>query len=346
MAPMLPDRRRLGIHLPLGKGMLRAAERAGEIGATALQIFGDNPTAWRRRAEPPDEQVAFRERIAALDIGPVAVHAAYLVNLTGPDAAFFERSVAILAQDLRSAPGFGASYVNVHTGSHRDTGVGAGTARLAEGVVRTLDQVPDGPDAATLVLENSAGGGYGLGTTVEELAGIAEAIARRGVADSRVAFCLDVAHLWAAGYRLSDPRETDSLVEAFDRHIGLGRLALIHLNDSRMGLGSRLDRHQHVGAGGIGEAGMAHLLTHPRLAHVAYILETPGMDDGYDAVNMDRARALAEGRPLVPLSPEAMNLPGSRARSAAPAGAGGSDRGSQAPESRTPALGGRRSLSP
>lgn len=314
MARMLPDGRRLGAHLPLGKGMVKAAERAHEIGANAIQIFGDNPTAWRRRAEPPGEQAAFRDRLAALDIGPVAVHAAYLVNLAGPDAAFFERSVAVLAQDVRSAPGFGARFVNVHTGSHRDTGVETGTARLADGVARVLDEVPGGPDAATLVLENSAGGGFGLGTTVEELAGIAEAIGRRGVADSRVAFCLDVAHLWAAGYRLSDPRETDALVDAFDRRIGLDRLALIHLNDSKTAVGSRLDRHEHVGAGGIGEAGMAHLLTHPRLRHVAYILETPGMDDGYDAVNMDRARALAEGRPLVPLPPEAMNLRGSRAR--------------------------------
>jgi deoxyribonuclease IV len=314
MARMLPDGRRLGVHLPLGKGMRKAAERAHEIGATALQIFGDNPTAWRRRAEPPGEQAAFRERLAELDIGPVAVHAAYLVNLAGPDPAFFERSVAILAQDLRSAPGFGARYVNVHTGSHRNAGIDKGTARLADGVARVLGEVPDGPDAATLVLENSAGGGFGLGTTVEELAGIAEAIARRGVADSRVAFCLDVAHLWAAGYRLSEPSESDALIDAFDREIGLGRLAMIHLNDSRMGLGSRVDRHQHVGAGGVGERGMAHLLTHPRLGHVAYILETPGMDEGYDAVNMERARALAEGRPLTPLPPEALNIRGSRAR--------------------------------
>jgi deoxyribonuclease-4 len=316
MAGMLPDGRRLGAHLPLGNGMVRAAERAHAIGANALQIFGDNPTAWRRRAEPPGEQAAFRERIAELGIGPVAVHAAYLVNLAGPDAGFFERSVAVLAQDLRSAPGFGASLVNVHTGSHRDTGVDTGIARLAEGVARVLDEVPDGSDAATLVLENSAGGGFGVGTTVEELAGIAEAIARRGVADSRVAFCLDIAHLWAAGYRLSDPPETDVLVEAFDRRIGLDRLVLIHLNDSKTGVGSRLDRHEHVGAGGIGEAGMAHLLTHPRLGHVAYILETPGMGEGYDAVNLDRARALAQGRPLAPLPPEAMNLRGSRARTA------------------------------
>jgi deoxyribonuclease-4 len=316
MAAMLPDGRRLGAHLPLGNGMVRAAERAHAIGANALQIFGDNPTAWRRRAEPPGEQAAFRERVAALGIGTVAVHAAYLVNLAGPQAAFFERSVAVLAQDLRSAPGFGARFVNVHTGSHRDTGVEVGIARLADGVARVLDEVPGGPDAATLVLENSAGGGFGVGTTVEELAGIAEAIARRGVVASRVAFCLDVAHLWAAGHRLSDPSETDAVIEAFDRRIGLDRLALIHLNDSKTAVGSRLDRHEHIGAGGIGEAGMAHLLTHPRLRHVTYILETPGMDEGYDAVNMDRARALAGGRPLVALPPEAMNLRGSRARTA------------------------------
>jgi deoxyribonuclease IV len=315
MARMLPDRR-LGAHLPLGKGMVKAADRAHEIGASALQIFGDNPTAWRRRSEPPSEQAAFRERIVALGIWPVAVHAAYLVNLAGPDAAFFEQSVAVLAQDLRSAPGFGARFVNVHTGSHRDTGVDTGIARLADGVARVLDEVPGGPDAATLVLENSAGSGFGLGTTVEELAAIAEAVARRGVAENRVAFCLDLAHLWAAGFRLSEPRESDALLEAFDRQIGLDRLAMIHLNDSKTGVGSRLDRHEHVGAGGIGEAGMAHLLTHPRLRHVAYILETPGMDEGYDAINMDRARALAEGRRLAPLPPEAMNLRGSRARSA------------------------------
>jgi deoxyribonuclease-4 len=313
---MLPDGRRLGAHLPLGNGMVRAAERAEAIGATALQIFGDNPTAWRRRTEPPAEQAAFVKRITALGIEPVAVHAPYLVNLAGPDSDFFERSVGVLAHELLSAPGFGARFVNVHTGSHRDTGVPAGVARLAAGVARVLDEVPAGPEAAVLVLENSAGGGFGVGATVEELADIADAVAGRGVAASRVAFCLDVAHLWAAGYRLSDPRETDAVVDAFDRRIGLERLAMIHLNDSKSEVGSRLDRHEHVGAGGIGEVGMAHLLTHPALRHVCYILETPGMDEGYDAVNMDRARALARGLPLEPLPPEAMNLRGSRARSA------------------------------
>jgi deoxyribonuclease-4 len=313
---MLSPELRIGAHLPLGEGMVRAAERAREIGATALQIFGDNPTAWRRRQEPPSEQAAFRERLRHYGIGPVAVHAAYLVNLAGPDPEFFARSVEVLASDLAAAPGFGARFVNVHTGSHRDTGLLAGSRRLADGVSRVLDRVEDGPSAATLVLENSAGGGFGIGATVEELAVIAEQLAARGVPRDRVAFCLDTAHLWAAGYRLSEPDETDPLLEAFDRQIGLDRLVMLHLNDSKSECGSRLDRHEHVGAGRIGERGMTHLLRHPRLRGRPWYVETPGMDVGYDLVNVTRARSLAAGVPLDPLPPEAMELRGSRARSA------------------------------
>ena len=316
MALMLPDGRRLGAHLPLGTGMVRAVERAAEIGASAIQIFGDNPTAWRRRVDPPREQPAFRARLAELDIRPVTIHAAYLVNLAGPDPDLYERSVGVLARELQMAPGFGATFVNVHTGSHRAAGVRAGTERIAEGVARSLAATDDGPDDAVLLLENSAGGGFGLGATVDELAGIARAIADCGIPDRRVGFCLDTAHAWGAGYRLSDPDATDELLAEFDARIGLERLRILHLNDSKSELGSYLDRHEHIGAGRIGEIGMAHLLRHPRLAHVTYYIETPGMDEGYDAVNIARAIALAEGRPLAPLPPGAMTLRGSRARTA------------------------------
>ena len=109
---------------------------------------------------------------------------------------------------------------------------------------------------------------------------------------------------------------TDSLVEGFDHRIGLDRLQLIHLNDSKSELGSRMDRHEHIGAGQIGEAGMAHLIRHPRLAGATYILETPGMDEGYDAINLARAVALARGEPLAALPPGAFTLRSSRSRSA------------------------------
>jgi hypothetical protein len=131
-----------------------------------------------------------------------------------------------------------------------------------------------------------------------------------------VGFCLDTAHAWAAGHDLSDPDTTDDLMLDFAARIGLDRLSVIHLNDSKSALGSRMDRHEHVGAGQIGETGMAHLLRHPLLANVAYIVETPGMDEGYDAINVARAVALARGEPLAPLPPGALTLRGSRSRAA------------------------------
>jgi deoxyribonuclease-4 len=345
MARMLPDGRRLGAHLPLGNGMVKAADRAAEIGATALQIFGDNPTAWKRRSGPPAEQEAFRARLAQHGISPLVVHASYLINLAGPDPDFFERSMALLAAELRDAPGLGARYVNVHIGSHRGSGVDVGVERLADGLVETLARAGEG---ATILLENSSGGGWGLGISVVELAAIAEAVDRRGVPRERVGFCLDTAHAWGAGYDLSNPAATDALLEEFAQRIGLDRLPVIHLNDSKSALGSRMDRHEHVGAGQIGETGMAHILRHPLLAEVAYILETPGMDEGYDAINVARAIALAKGEPLAPLPPGALTLRGSRSRAAsvAPpeddADTGGDDDSAEGAESSEVVEGARR----
>lgn len=300
--------------------MVKAVERAHTIGADALQVFADNPTAWRRRAEPPRELPAFRERLVALDIAPLAIHAPYLVNLAGPEEIFFGRSVSVLANELRAAPGFRARFVNVHIGSHRGSGVDIGTARLAEGLRLVLAEVDHDADASMVVLENSAGGGFGLGTDVSELADIAEAIAAHGIRAERIGFCLDTAHAWGAGVDLSSPDEADVFLAEFDARIGLDRLVMIHLNDSKSERGSRLDRHEHVGAGKIGATGLAHLLCHPSLGQVAYFLETPGMDEGYDAVNVARARDLAAGRALSELPPEAMSVRGSRTRTGPPQG--------------------------
>jgi len=330
MAAMLPDGRRLGAHLPLGGGMVKAVDRAHEIGADAIQIFTDNPTAWRRRDEPPTELPGFRDRLREHDIRPIAIHAAYLVNLAGPDPDFFERSIDLLAIELRGAPSFGARFVNVHIGSHRGEGTEAGVRRVAVGVERAIraadawpETSPPAPPStdprAMLVLENSAGSGFGLGVDIDELAALAAAIADCGVPDDRVGFCLDVAHAWGAGIDMASPAAIDDWLGAFDARIGLGRLVMVHLNDSRAERGSRLDRHEHVGAGRIGAAGLRHVLVHPGLAHVTYLLETPGMDEGYDAVNIARARSIAAGEPLDPLPPEAFELRSSDRGRTAPA---------------------------
>ncbi len=321
--------------------MVKAVDRAHEIGADAMQIFTDNPTAWKRRAEPPRELQAFRQRSRELDIRPISVHASYLVNLAGSNAESYERSIGMLAHELRQAPTFGARYVNVHIGSHLGLGVGAGIERLGEGILRTITAA-DAPAAAVegaeamveahatdatagpvtpamLVLENSAGSGGGLGTSVEELAAIAGRIAAIGIPDDRVGFCIDTAHAWGAGIDIARPSAIDEFIAAFDDRIGLGRLVLIHLNDSRSERGSRTDRHEHLGAGQIGPEGLAHVLRHPGLGHVTYLLETPGMDVGYDAINLARARALVAGTPLEPLAAAAFELRGSSTTRTAPA---------------------------
>lgn len=298
----LPGGRRAGAHLPMGLGLVRAAERAAAIGASALQIFSDNPTAWRRRAEPPPEAEAFRQRLLELDIGPVAIHAAYLVNLAGPDDELFGRSVELVRHEVEHAPEFGARFVNVHVGSHRGAGRDAGMRRLVDGLQRALDgstSIKTDALAPLVVLENSSGGGFAIGSTIEELAMILDAAGARSL-DGRLAVCLDAAHLWGAGYDVASPLAIDDLLRTFDRLIGLPRLAMIHLNDSYSARGSRQDRHAHLGEGLIGRDGLAHLLCHPSLDHVAFYLETPLMEQGFDSVNVARLGDLAAGLPLTP----------------------------------------------
>src|SRR4051812_554894 len=214
MPRMLPDGRRLGAHVPLGAGMVKAVDRAAEIGATAIQIFTDNPTAWARRAEPPTELPVFRDRLATAGIDPVVAHASYLVNLAGQEPHFYDQSIELLAQELLSGPGFGVRFVNVHIGSHRGAGVDVGIEHLGRGVAATLaraDAMAGGPaELPVLLLENSAGAGWGLGTDVAELAAIAAAIEDAGVDPARVGFCLDVAHAWGAGIDVADPAATDA----------------------------------------------------------------------------------------------------------------------------------------
>jgi deoxyribonuclease IV len=313
---MLPNGRRLGAHLPLGHGMVKAADRAAEIGASALQVFSDNPTSWHRRARPPAELPAFRERLSVHGIAPLAIHAPYLVNLAGPEPETHRRSVDVLVNELRVADAYGAQFVNVHIGSHRGEGPKAGIERLARGLRSVVDGVADGAPGVVLVLENGAGGGFGLGATMEELGAIERAVMAAGVARERYGFCLDTAHLWGAGYPLHTSVGVDGTLAAFDELVGLGRLHMVHLNDSRSDIGSRMDRHEHVGAGRIGPEGLARMVTHPALGHVVYYLETPGMDDGYDAVNIARVKDLAHGRRLADLPPAAFRTRSTKGRSA------------------------------
>ena len=278
---------------------MKAARRARQIGATALQIFSDNPTAWRRRPEPPAKAPDFVAYLAAQDIAPIAIHASYLINLAGSVEPFASQSRAGLLYEMQRAPAFGARYVNTHIGSHRGGGRETGIRRIVDNVTAVL---ADSPPGVTLVLENSSGGGDNLGSTIEDLAAILEGIDASLTA--QLAFCLDTAHLWGAGHDISTAGGATATIDRFDELIGVDRLALVHLNDSRSELGSRNDRHEHVGAGRIGPEGLAAFLRDPRLARgTAFMMETPGVDEGYDAVNLRRAWLLYGGATSLPELP-------------------------------------------
>ena len=281
---------------------MRAARRARQIGATALQIFSDNPTAWRRRQEAPRDAASFVSYLEKAELRPVAVHASYLINLAGRAEPFASQSRTGLIHELQRAPTYGATLVNTHIGSHRGGGRDAGIQRIAENVAAALAEAPH---SVKLVLENSSGGGDNLGSTIEELARILEtSAALSGDHAEPLAFCLDTAHLWGAGYDVANPEAVVTLIDRFDELLGLDRLALVHLNDSRSLRGSKNDRHEHLGAGEIGPAGLGAFLRDERLAPgTAFMMETPGVEAGYDAVNMRRARMLYDGANELPVLP-------------------------------------------
>jgi deoxyribonuclease-4 len=287
----------VGLHLGVAHGLLRAARRSRQIGARALQIFSDNPTAWRRRPEPPEEAAEFIAYCAREGIAPISIHASYLINLAGSAEPFATQSRAGLIHEMQRAPMYGATLVNTHIGSHRGVGADAGLSRIVDSVQAVLAESPAG---VRLVLENSSGGGDLLGSRLEELAAIQD---RVGAHADRLAFCLDTAHLWGAGYDVSSVEGAAGVVNRFVQLIGLDRLPLMHLNDSRSRLGSLADRHEHVGAGRIGPEGLGALLRDPRLASTTFIMETPGADEGWDAVNLRRARLLWGGARELPVLP-------------------------------------------
>ena len=320
------DGRLIGPHLPLGGGLLKAADRAQQIGATAIQVFTDNPTAWRRRQEPPRALAAFRERLAEAGIGPIAVHAPYLINLCGGNEDFWHKSIATVANELRVGAQYGASFVVMHIGSHRGLERGEGIRRLVEGMGRALANTPASEDAngglrtPMLVLENASGSGDGIGSSIEDLADILSASAAARLPMDRIGVCLDTAHLWGAGYEISGVAGVTALVSRIDKILGRERVVMLHLNDSRTNVGSHLDRHEHIGVGQMGPNGISELLNEPWLATLPTFLETPGMDTGYDRVNLERVRMLLAAEKLPDLPPDAFAARGSRTRTAAPKG--------------------------
>jgi deoxyribonuclease-4 len=255
-----------------------AFARAASIGAETMQIFAKNQNRWEQKPLDPEEIERFHKAQAATGVTPVVSHAAYLLNLGGPDDALWERSIAALVDELTRAEQLGLLGVVLHPGAHMDTGEAAGIARIAEGLNRAHAATP-GYRTLTL-LETTAGQGSALGYRFEQLRGIRDAAS----SPERVAYCADTCHLYAAGYDIATPAGYAATIDEFDRVLGLERLKCFHFNDSKKGLGARVDRHDQIGSGALGLQPFAFLLNDPRLVAVPAILETPTSDDMHEYV--------------------------------------------------------------
>lgn len=201
-------------------------------------------------------------------IDPVFFHSIYLVNMAAPDASIFRRSVASLASELKKADSLGISAVVTHIGNHKGMGDEFGVGRIAEAVSGAFDKAPGD---ALLLLETTAGAGTSIGHSFEQFGEVFDIAGR----PPRLGFCLDTCHIFAAGYDLRTPDGVDSALEGLDKFIGLDRLKLLHLNDSRGACGSRLDRHEHIGNGEIGLEAFRYIVNHPALNELPGIVELP-----------------------------------------------------------------------
>jgi len=281
---------RLGFHLSIAGKLTRALEEARALGCQALQIFVQNPRSWREHRHPPEEVREFTSARRRLTIGSLVVHLSYLPNLAAADPVLYRRSRARLALELALARDLEADFLVAHPGHGEPRA--ASFRRVAAALAAAVRQM-GGPPPLVL-LENTAGQGRELGWQPEQLA---EICALSGVP---LGICLDTAHAFGAGYDLRSAAGVQRLLAELARGPGLDRLKMLHLNDSRAPLGSRRDRHMHLGRGAIGLEGFRRFFSHPWLAWQCAIMETPRRHPLDDRHNLMVARSLVPGTPALP----------------------------------------------
>jgi deoxyribonuclease-4 len=279
---------RIGIHTSIAGSVDLAAQRAADLGANTFQIFTASPRMWKTRPPTVAEATRMREARARLDLAPLVVHDSYLINLAAADEAQRKKSVAAFRSEIERAVMLGAEFLVAHPGSYKDQTLDKGMRRVARSIVEAARGVEC--DGLMLLLENTAGSGAALGSRFEELAEI------RGIADGKaelgIGYCLDTAHCLAAGYDVATQLGLRATVRSAGAVLGMDNVRVIHANDSKAPLASRVDRHEHIGQGHIGEEGFRRILRHPKLRGKPFILETPVEKEGDDRRNIEKLKEL------------------------------------------------------
>ena len=291
VGPPLPCRMLLGAHCSTAGGLTTALDRARRIGADSCQLFVKNNMQWFGSTLDDAEVAAFRAARAASGLACVFAHAGYLINLASPHSVQWEKSIRSLIQELERAAALELPFLVLHPGAHLGSGELPGLHR----VVKALDEAL----AATrtlkirVALENTAGQGACLGAELWHLTWVFERVR----SPERLAVCLDTAHLLAAGHDLRSPAGWDRVIREVDRAVGLEQIVAFHLNDSKAPLGSRVDRHEHIGQGHLGRETFRHIVNDPRFSQHPACLETPKSEDLHeDRENLALLRSLC-GQP-------------------------------------------------
>jgi deoxyribonuclease-4 len=250
-------------------GLPRAVERAVVHRCDALQIFAKNASQWRGRVLPPEEIREFRARVTAAGIAPVVSHASYLINLASANRGLRAQSIEAMADEIDRAEALGLLGVVLHPGCYTDGSPTHGLQLIAEALLDLLRARRRG--RTMVLLEHTAGQGTSLGAAFEELATIIELMGGH----PRVGVCLDTCHLLASGYDLTTPEGYARTFKEFGRSVGFARLRAFHMNDSKKPLGSRVDRHAHIGEGHVGLDAFRRLVNDRRFRQMPMLLETP-----------------------------------------------------------------------
>lgn len=274
---------RIGLHVRVGSGYDDAVAYAKKMGCTSLQFFAGNPKTYRVGPIDAPALRRFAAGRAEAGIGPVAIHTSYLINLASEDPKTVVNSLRLLKNDLAIAGAGDVAYVNTHLGSYGKRDRKDGFASVVAALEDALDGVAPG---VHLVIENSAGAGQLCGGTIEELGAFARAIPH-----PQLAFCLDTAHTWAAGYEINHREGVERFFDEVDREVGLDRVVMFHFNDTQIDLGGHRDRHWHIGEGNIGIEGFRAIVDHPGVRGKVAILETPGEEED-DARNIAALRTV------------------------------------------------------
>lgn len=280
---------RLGAHESIAGGLDRAFLRAQEVGCDAVQLFVKSNRQWKARPLTDEDVERFRQRQAETQIEPAVAHAAYLLNLASPKEDLWARSRDALLVELERCERLGIPGLVLHPGSHTGSGEEAGLARVAQALGEVHARTPG--YKSRILLETMAGQGTNLGYRFEHLAWL-RANTPQG---ERLGACFDTCHVFAAGYELRTPEGYAETMQQFDDIVGLDTLGVLHLNDSKADLGSRRDRHAHIGEGVLGLEAFRLVVNDLRLQHLAGLLETPKEDDLHeDRENLERLRSLID----------------------------------------------------